>query len=148
MILPEPLTKKYYDTLFFYSCTVSNFEQYTLAKFMANGSFEKHINWLRNYYQVKRDAILTTFKNSPLKNYITITEEESGVHFLMHINTKKSEDELLLAARAKKIKLAPLSAYYQNFDNPTSTNTYVMNYSSIDLRKLDEITDSLYKIVK
>lgn len=148
MILPEPLTKKYYDTLSFYSCTVSNFEQYTLAKFMANGSFEKHINRLRNYYQVKRDAILTTFKNSPLKNYITITEEESGVHFLMHINTKKSEDELLLAARAKKIKLAPLSAYYHNFDNPTSTNTYVMNYSSIDLRKLDEITDSLYKIVK
>lgn len=89
MILPEPLTKKYYDTLSFYSCTVSNFEQYTLAKFMANGSFEKHINRLRNYYQVKRDAILTTFKNSPLKNYITITEEESGVHFLMHINTKK-----------------------------------------------------------
>lgn len=54
MILPETLAEKYYETLSFYSCTVSNFEQYALAKFMANGSFEKHINRLRNYYQTKR----------------------------------------------------------------------------------------------
>lgn len=53
MVLPLTLTEIFYQKLSFYSCTVSNFEQYTLAKFMENGSFEKHINRLRNYYQTK-----------------------------------------------------------------------------------------------
>ena len=148
MVLPESLADEYYKRLSFYSCTVSNFEQYALAKFMANGSFEKHINRLRNYYQTKRDSILSTFKNSSLDKYITITEEESGVHFLMHINTPKTEEQLLLAARSKGIKLAPLSAYYNGFADSSVLNTYVMNYSSINLNNLDQIAESLYQIVK
>ena len=50
MVLPEDLAKRFYGELSFYSCTVSNFEQYTLAQFMENGSFEKHINRLISYY--------------------------------------------------------------------------------------------------
>ena len=49
MVLPASLTELFYKKLSFYSCTVSNFEQYTLARFMESGSFEKHINRLRNY---------------------------------------------------------------------------------------------------
>ena len=76
MVLPASLTELFYKKLSFYSCTVSNFEQYTLARFMESGSFEKHINRLRNYYQNKRDAILEIFKTAPLDQYITIKEEE------------------------------------------------------------------------
>ena len=47
MVLPASLTELFYKKLSFYSCTVSNFEQYTLARFMESGSFEKHINRLR-----------------------------------------------------------------------------------------------------
>ena len=75
MVLPLTLTEIFYQKLSFYSCTVSNFEQYTLAKFMENGSFEKHINRLRNYYQTKRDAILQVFQKEPLGKYVTIREE-------------------------------------------------------------------------
>lgn len=148
MILPKPLAEKYYEDFSFYSCTVSNFEQYTLAKFMANGSFEKHINRLRNYYQIKRDAILSTFRESPLKDYIQITEEESGVHFLMHIDTSKSEKELIREALEAGIRLAPLSDYYSEFENHGLLNTYVMNYSSVNLDNLERVAENLYKIVK
>lgn len=41
MVLPQTLAEKFYRELSFYSCTVSNFEQYTLAEFIENGSFEK-----------------------------------------------------------------------------------------------------------
>ena len=37
MILPQHLLKKFYERLRFYSCTVSNFEQYTLARFLSKG---------------------------------------------------------------------------------------------------------------
>lgn len=93
MVLPPTLTEIFYQKLSFYSCTVSNFEQYTLAKFMENGSFEKHINRLRNYYQTKRDAILQVFQKEPLGKYVIIREEGAGVHFLMQIHTEKSEEK-------------------------------------------------------
>lgn len=109
MVLPLTLTEIFYQKLSFYSCTVSNFEQYTLAKFMENGSFEKHINRLRNYYQTKRDAILQVFQKEPLGKYVTIREEGAGVHFLMQIRTEKSEEEIVTEAKGKGIKLAPLS---------------------------------------
>lgn len=146
MVLPDPLADRFYKKLSFYSCTVSNFEQYTLARFMIDGSFEKHINRLRNYYQNKRDAILNEFKKKPLGSYISITEEEAGVHFLMHIDTPKTEDEIVASALSKGIKLVPLSIYFHEGTN-TSTNTYVMNYSSIKLENLDTIVSSLYGIL-
>ena len=152
MVLPEHLADRFYKKLSFYSCTVSNFEQYTLARFMTDGSFEKHINRLRNYYQNKRDAILKAFTGKPLGSYINIREEEAGVHFLMHINTSKSENEVVVSAISKGIKLVPLSRYFHDItdtssDTYKSTNTYVMNYSSIKLDNLDDIVNALYVTV-
>ena len=109
MVLPASLTELFYKKLSFYSCTVSNFEQYTLARFMESGSFEKHINRLRNYYQNKRDAILEIFKTAPLDQYITIKEEDSGVHFMMKLKTERTEMDMMSDSKSKGIKLAPLS---------------------------------------
>ena len=40
MILPPKLLERYREKLGFYACTVSGFEQYTLAKFLEQGYFE------------------------------------------------------------------------------------------------------------
>lgn len=148
MVLPASLTELFYKKLSFYSCTVSNFEQYTLARFMESGSFEKHINRLRNYYQNKRDAILEIFKTAPLDQYITIKEEDSGVHFMMKLKTDRTEIDIISDAKSKGIKLAPLSKYFvgQTF-NMSFQNVYVMNYSSIDLEQLPFIFDALCQVL-
>ena len=146
MVLPLTLTEIFYQKLSFYSCTVSNFEQYTLAKFMENGSFEKHINRLRNYYQTKRDAILQVFQKEPLGKYVTIREEGAGVHFLMQIRTEKSEEEIVTEAKGKGIKLAPLSHYFDGEKDGNFENTYVINYSSVDLTNIEKAAQILGKI--
>ena len=148
MVLPASLTELFYKKLSFYSCTVSNFEQYTLARFMESGSFEKHINRLRNYYQNKRDAILEIFKTAPLDQYITIKEEDSGVHFMMKLKTDRTEMDMISDAKSKGIKLAPLSKYFvDQTSNMNFQNVYVMNYSSIDLEQLPLIFDALCQVL-
>ena len=146
MILPQPLLKPFYENLSFYSCTVSNFEQYTLARFIREGHFEKHINRLRNYYQTKRDAILQVFQKEPLGKYVTIREEGAGVHFLMQIRTEKSEEEIVTEAKGKGIKLAPLSHYFDGEKDGNFENTYVINYSSVDLTNIEKAAQILGKI--
>lgn len=154
MVLPEDLATRFYNELSFYSCTVSNFEQYTLAEFMENGSFEKHINRLRNYYQNKRDAILKELKSGSIGKYITIQEEEAGVHFLMHIQSDCTEAEIVEKAKAGGVKLDPLSRYYikntekheQNVQENPYENTYVMNYSSVNMENIKKVVQVLSQL--
>ncbi len=44
MILPERLIDEYNRRMSIYSCTVPVLDQYVLAEFIANGSFERHLN--------------------------------------------------------------------------------------------------------
>ena len=47
MVLPKPLTERFYQKLGFYSCTVPTFEQLVLAELINGGDFERHINRVR-----------------------------------------------------------------------------------------------------
>ena len=147
MVLPPALMEKFRRELGFYSCTVPSFEQYTLARFLSDGYFEKHINRLRNYYQTKRDAILQVFQKEPLGKYVTIREEGAGVHFLMQIHTEKSEEEIVTEAKGKGIKLAPLSHYFDGEKDGNFENTYVINYSSVDLTNIEKAAQILYRLL-
>ena len=146
MVLPGQLLDEFYKKLSFYSCTVSNFEQYTLAKFIQEGYFEKHINRLRNYYHSKRDTLITAIKTSRLNDFVTISGEEAGVHFLMEISTSQTEANLIQSALTQSIKLSPLSGYY-HVPEEAPDNVYIMNYSSIEVDNTKEIIQRLSQCI-
>lgn len=144
MVLPQCLLQTYYKTLSFYSCTVSNFEQYTLAKFMEEGYFEKHINRMRNYYHGKRDAVVNAINNSPLKKYVKLSKEDAGLHFLMEIKISCTDQDFVQQVKQYGVKLAPLSDYYmQNSENVE--HVFVMNYSSVAQEKIEEAIAAIYR---
>ena len=47
MVLPQGLVADFDKRLGFYSCTVPTFEQFVIARLIANGDFERHINKVR-----------------------------------------------------------------------------------------------------
>ncbi|MBQ8235694.1 MAG: PLP-dependent aminotransferase family protein [Clostridia bacterium] len=51
MILPPALLEEYNKRLSFYACTVPVFEQLTLAAFIKEGYFERHINRMKKLYK-------------------------------------------------------------------------------------------------
>lgn len=146
MILPPQLADAFYARLSFYSCTVSNFEQYTLARFIAEGKFETHLNRLRSHYRRKRDALLEALQKSPLRRMSSVSGEEAGFHFLLTLHTALPQDTVLSRAQAAGIRLSPLSAYVQG-DSP-QPNVYVMNYSSVDAARAAEIWRRLYHCLR
>ena len=74
MVLPVHLINRFYRELSFYACTVSNFEQYTLAAFIRKGYFEKHINRMRLYYSRQRKKMIETIRKSRLHDVCEIME--------------------------------------------------------------------------
>ncbi|MGN0330963.1 MAG: PLP-dependent aminotransferase family protein [Kineothrix sp.] len=144
MVLPMHLVSAFYSRLSFYSCTVSNFEQYTLARFIEHGYFEKHINRMRNYYHNKKDRLLSCIRNSPLASYVTISEEDAGLHFLLKINTRISDEEFCRKAGQNGIKISSLSQYYIHAP-AAAEHIFVINYSSLEEDRMEEAIRRLYR---
>lgn len=149
MILPNHLLKKYQEELSFYSCTVSTFEQYTLAKFISENYFEKHINRMRIYYKNLRNKILDTLKNSAIKSQIKITEKDSGLHFLIEITNGLTDSEIKKRAKKLNINIAFLSEYYYTPRTNKHTNpTLVINYSGIQPENIEAYIKLLCQCIK
>lgn len=130
MVLPKSLIEIFREKLGFYSCTVSTFEQYTLAEFINRGYFEKHINRMRNFYRNKQNAIIQQLKSSCIAPFISIHQENEGLHFLLKINADISDTQLEAQALDKGIKITCLSEFYESHE--CSEHSIVLNYSGID----------------
>lgn len=144
MVLPVHLIKKFYDELSFYSCTVSIFEQYTLAKFIKKGFFEKHINRRRIHYSKKRRNILSAIYQSPLSSRCQIIENDSGLHFLVRLDTDISDEELIKRLREENINIKALSEFYSK-EKEEDKHIFLINYSNIDETKLEKGLDAIYR---
>lgn len=145
LVLPMELMERYHRELSFYSCTVSNFEQYTLASFISEGHFEKHINRMRNYYRSQRDLLMECLKKHPLYDRIHISEEDSGLHFLLHVDTSLSDETLVDQAAKNGLHISCLSQYYADPDSPVKPHVLLINYSGIQTEKIPQAVERLYQ---
>lgn len=143
MVLPDRLMDIYKSKLSFYSGTVSNIEQYTLADFINGGYYERHINRMKNYYKGYRTTILDVIKNSSLYNRIQIEEENAGLHFIVSFESQKMDNEIIDYLLYNGIKINSVSGYCYN-DSGKFTHKLIMNYSDIkpeDLKRAIEIIE-------
>ncbi|HAN20884.1 MAG: GntR family transcriptional regulator [Clostridiales bacterium GWF2_36_10] len=147
MVLPCSLAKKYKEELDFYSCTVSSFEQYTLAKFIENGYFERHINRMRKLYKLKRDLIIKVIRSSSLESKIDILEENSGLHLILKLETDMSDEEIVHQAKINNIKISCLSQYCYKQENAIKSMV-IINYSGVDVAKVEPAIKTLSKIIR
>ncbi len=146
MVLPKSLMERYKRDLSFYSCTVSNFEQYTLARFIEQGHFEKHINRMRNYYRTQRDRIISCIRQHPYYQRVSIREENAGLHFLMTIDTKLSDQEFKQVALQKGIHVSCLSEYYYS-TSKAIPHTLILNYSGIEPDTIETAIELLFSCI-
>lgn len=141
MVLPQKLMEEFSRKLNFYSCTVPVMDQYTLASFIDQNYFEKHINRMRKTCGLKRDAFFSAIKKYDSKNYFSIMEGDAGLHFLLKVSQDRLE-KFTASLITKKIKLTSVAEYY-NKPSVQNQNMFVINYSSIPLNKIDEIVKKL-----
>ena len=146
MALPPALANEYYRRLSFYSCTVSSFEQYTLARFISGGYFEKHLNRMRLYYARLRKQLLAVIDSAAVSPRLTVLERDSGLHFLLRIDTEMPDTDLHRALLEHGINLLPISVYYRDSASAPS-HTFVLNYSSLSSDELKEALRILAQLI-
>ncbi|MDO4617859.1 MAG: PLP-dependent aminotransferase family protein [Lachnospiraceae bacterium] len=146
MVLPKPLLEIFYSKLGFYSCTVSNFEQYTLAAFIREEYFEKHINRMRNHYRMLRDALIRQILDSALYPGAEISEENAGLHFLLKLRTREPDAVLKEKALKNGVTVSFLSDYYSSDYRQLKTSyehTAIINYSALSEEDMVQVVQAL-----
>lgn len=139
MVLPGELMAAFRQNLGFYSCTVSSFEQYTLARFLDRGHFEKHINRMRKYYKNRRNQVVSALSGCPFAKKLTIREEDAGLHFLLKVDTDMTDEALVHFCEEKGIRLRSLSSYYHLPIPEEDQRCLVINYAGVSQNDLEDI---------
>ena len=142
LVLPPALMQQFRERLGFYSCTVASFEQYTLARFLSRGHFEKHINRMRKFYKSRRNRVIRLLENSHIASRITILEQDAGLHFLVKVETSRSDAEITHRLSEAGIRIKSLSSYY-HLPAGTDRHCFLVNYSVLDENALEAALQSL-----
>ena len=145
MVLPSALMEEFQRKLGFYSCTVPSFEQYTLARFLSRGYFEKHINRMRKFYKARRNTIVSLLKNCAFSQRLTILEQDAGLHFLLKIDTDRTDGELTEKLENNGIRVKLLSEYYHEIRQ--DMHCLVVNYSGVKEENLEKALRILEEVM-
>ena len=151
MVLPPKLLARYVDTMSFYSCTVSSFEQYALARFIDEGHLERHINRTRNFYRHQREAVLREIAQSPLAEISHVEERNAGTHFLLYVRTSLTHDQVRQRGAEQGLNISLFNDYLlrdgdglserttKRFEKYSNGETaLVLNYAGIEPERLSE----------
>ena len=137
LVLPPELLAEYRRRLDFYACTVPALEQHVLALFLSEGHYERHLSRMRKEYRLRHDAVLEAFRSSPFAHRIALSEQGAGLHFLLRLETDRSDEDLRRRAEALGVRLGFLSEYAAVPD-PAHAHTLVVNYGGLEPAALPE----------
>ena len=145
LVLPTALMQQFRAQLGFYSCTVSSFEQHTLARFLTRGHFEKHINRMRKFYRNRRNRVVAALQSCAFAEKLTIREQDAGLHFLLQVDTPLSDAALTALLAESGIRIRALSEYYHGPVPENVLHHLVVNYSGIQDDTLEEVLKRINK---
>ena len=146
MILPPALMARFRSTLGFYACTVSSFEQYTLARFMSEGYFEKHLARMKKRYRAQRNELIALLRQEPLGKKLRILEKDAGLHFLLEVDTNLSDRALTERLGALGVRVRCLSDYYHG-PGARPQHALVINYTGVTQLGAQRLREALEQVL-
>lgn len=111
MVLPQLLLNRYKHQFLHFENTASLLSQLTMAKFMEEGEWNRHIKRMRLVYKRKMQCLVSELKKHFNKN-ISIIGEQSGLYLLVKVHIKRSEEWLIERASFYRVKVYPTSIYF------------------------------------
>ncbi|GAW68100.1 gntR family transcriptional regulator [Geoanaerobacter pelophilus] len=134
LVLPYPLVSSYQRLFRDYACSVSLLEQTTLAEFMEQGHWDRHLRRMRTLYQKKHDATLRAVE-AHFGSKAMVLGQGAGLHLVLELSGHElSEKELITRARSRGIELFPYSA---TLAEGSSGSRVILGFGGLRLDDID-----------
>ena len=100
---------------------------------------------MKNYYRQKRKEVIETVNKYNAGN-MSIIEQAAGTHFLIKLNTKKSDAEIYGECLENNLRLSFVSDYMYSYLE-RYRNCVIVSYTGTDINKIAEAIKILNKII-
>ena len=146
MVLPEHLLPAWRKKYRLYSGTVSRFEQQTLARFITEGYFTRHLARERVAYKARRDALAAALNTAFAPGELTLAGLHTGLNLLAKLKDPPPDAALRCAAEAEGVQLSLLSDYDLTGEAPSAAGTLVLGYGSLKDEACASVGETLKKV--
>ena len=111
MVMPPWLLEEYREKSFLFTQAASTLEQLALARFMADGHFDRQVRRLRKLYAEKsilfHKALAEVFGSQA-----AVSDSEAGLHTVLRINSSYTARQLVERALDRGCAVAAMEDYY------------------------------------
>ena len=145
MVLPEHLLPRWQTLYRLYSSPVGRFEQQTLARFITEGYFTRHLARERVAYKARRDALAAALRGAFGPAELTLSGLHTGLHLLAALKNAPTDAALRAAAEEAGVRLSLLSDYDQT-GAARDTGTLVLGYGSLADEACPAVGETLKKL--
>jgi len=136
LVLPQSLLPIYHSLFKDYLSSVSLLEQRTLAKFMEEGHWERHVRRMRTAYKNKHNSLLGAVEHH-FGTQAIVVGQGAGLHIVMQLhNTAHSEAEIIARAQQKGIRLIPFSNTYAS--GKPSVTSLMLGFGGMAANEIDQ----------
>ena len=147
MVLPEQLLPAWQAKYRLYAGTVSRFEQQTLARFITEGYFTRHLARERVAYKARRDALTAALRGAFRPKELRLTGLHTGLHLLAELRDPPPDAALRAAAEAEGVRLGLLSDYdLTGTGGKALAGTLVLGYGSLSDESCESVGETLKRV--
>jgi GntR family transcriptional regulator/MocR family aminotransferase len=111
-----------------------NLEQQTLAEFIANGAYGRHLRRVQRINAVRRRTLLDAVSKY-LGNRVEVTGEGAGAHVALWPRRRVSEDHVVARAKLRGVGVYGLAPYYLR---PPPRPGFMLGYSRLTEDQIHE----------
>ena len=146
MVLPADLAERCADELGFYSSTVSSVQQVALARLLESGDYERHAARVRTRARDLRDELVGALRATALGPRMQVEQADSGLHFVLALESGRSEADLARSALEHGVLLPTLGSYAQlpeHACSPDGRARFVVQYTGLDRGRIPQVVDAI-----
>ena len=129
LVLPEPLLALWHEVFAASYSPVPWLNQKVLARFMIDGSWDRHVRRVQAKNRRKHATLLAALEET-MGDKIEIMENGTGLHLLVRVPDGRGQDALIAQAAAADVAVYPTRKYWANPDHHPDS-VVLIGFSSI-----------------
>jgi GntR family transcriptional regulator / MocR family aminotransferase len=143
LVLPEPLVKVFSGARWLCDRQTPTIEQQVLADFINEGHLERHIRQMRQLYDRRRQTLVRSLKHY-LGERVEILGDNAGIHLMAKIDSKRSDLEIVEAAKNAGVGLVSTQIYHSQ---KCDRGQFLFGYSELNEEQIIEGIEILAQIL-
>lgn len=134
MVLPTELYNIYKTRYTDFSQGVSKLEQLSLAQYMKDGLYQRHIKKLYNLYKEKNNIMIKELELNNKKKSFKVRGTDSNLHVVLDFKTKS----------ARNIFTRNCDRYYLVYEEIKNSNSVIFPYSGFENKDIPKLVKNLF----